>query len=328
MTDPAQEPQSRPVDARGAVDLSGFASGAGPAAPGGQAPAARGSAPGSAAPAPAGTPNSWAIQVQPQQLQQVVELSSQAPVIVLIHGADAASATMKSTLEDLVDAQQGRLLLAEIDSSAHPELAQSADQVPVATAFIGGRPVGEFDAAVPAEQLSQLVTQMVQMATQNGMTQRLPAQSTRVAEGQEPAAEPELPPLHQEALDALENSDYAAAARAYEQAIKEKPDDEDAKIGLAQVRLLQRTTGADLAAAREAAAQNPDDVAAQIAVADLDVLGGHVEDGFSRLVRFIQAHFGEDRETARAHLVELYSITGDTDPRVSASRKQLARALF
>lgn len=326
MTDSAQEPQSRRVDARGAVDLSGFTSDAAPgaSAPASQAPAAQRPS----APAAAGAPNSWAIAVQPQQLQQVVELSSQAPVIVLIHGADAASATMKSTLEDLVDAQQGRLLLAEIDASVHPELAQSADQVPVATAFIGGRPVGEFDAAVPAEQLSQLVTQMVQMATQNGMTQKLPAQSTRVVEGQEPAAEPELPPLHQEALDALENSDYAAAAKAYERAIKEKPDDEDAKIGLAQVGLLQRTTGADLAAARHAAAENPDDVGAQIAVADLDVLGGHVEDGFSRLVRFIQTHFGDDRETARAHLVELYSITGDTDPRVSASRKQLARALF
>lgn len=159
MTDSAQEPQSRRVDARGAVDLSGFSDGPGqpaPGGPGGQRRAAQGSA---GQPAE-GAPNSWAIQVQPQQLQQVVELSAQAPVIVLIHGADDASATMKSTLEDLVDAQQGRLLLAEIDSSAHPELAQSADQVPVATAFIGGRPVGEFDAAVPAEQLAQLVTQL------------------------------------------------------------------------------------------------------------------------------------------------------------------------
>lgn len=327
MTDSAQEPQSRRVDARGAVDLSGFSDGPGQPAPGGPGGQRRAAQESAGQPAE-GAPNSWAIQVQPQQLQQVVELSAQAPVIVLIHGADDASATMKSTLEDLVDAQQGRLLLAEIDSSAHPELAQSADQVPVATAFIGGRPVGEFDAAVPAEQLAQLVTQMVQMATQNGMTQKLPAQSTRVVEGQEPPAEPELPPLHQKALDALENSDYAAAAQAYEQAIKEKPDDEDAKIGLAQVNLLRRTSGADLAEARQAAADNPDDVAAQIAVADLDVLGGHVEDGFSRLVRFIQTHFGDDRETARAHLVELYSITGDTDPRVSASRKQLARALF
>jgi len=319
VTEPAQQPQSRRVDARGAVDLSAFAG----------APAQNQSRPAASAPAAQpDAPNSWAIAVQPQQLQQVVELSSQAPVIVLIFGADAASATMRTTLEDLVDAQQGRVLLAEIDSSAHPELAQSAEQVPVATAFIGGRPVGEFDSSVPSDQLGQLVTQMVQMATQNGMTQKLPAQSTRAVQTDEPETEPELPPLHQEAHDALEAGDYAAAAQAYERAIKEKPDDEDAKIGLAQVKLLQRTADVDLAAVRQAGADRPDDVTAQIAVADVDILGGHVEDGFSRLVRFIQTHFGDDRETARAHLVELYSITGDTDPRVSASRKQLARALF
>jgi len=319
VTEPAQQPQSRRVDARGAVDLSALAG----------APAQNQSRPAASAPAAQpGTPNSWAIAVQPQQLQQVVELSSQAPVIVLIFGADAASATMRTTLEDLVDAQQGRILLAEIDSSAHPELAQSAEQVPVATAFIGGRPVGEFDSSVPSDQLGQLVTQMVQMATQNGMTQKLPAQSTRGVQTDEPETEPELPPLHQEAHDALEAGDYTAAAQAYERAIKEKPDDEDAKIGLAQVKLLQRTADVDLAAVRQAGADRPDDVAAQIAVADVDILGGHVEDGFSRLVRFIQTHFGDDRETARAHLVELYSIIGDTDPRVSASRKKLARALF
>lgn len=320
MTDSAQEPQSRRVDTRGAVDLSALAPSPAQAAP-----------QGAGAPPAGSSADSWAVAVQPQQLQQVVELSSQAPVIVLIFGADAASATMKTTLEDLVDAQQGRILLAEIDASAHPELAQSADQVPVATAFIGGRPVGEFDSSVPSEQLGQLVTQMVQMATQNGMTQKLPPQSTRTAqgaEGSEAPAEPELPPLHQEAQDALEAGDYAKAAAAYERAIKEKPDDEDAKIGLAQVKLLQRTAGVDIAQTRQLGADQPDDVQAQIAVADVDILGGHVEDGLSRLVRFIQTHFGDDREAARAHLVELYSIVGDSDPRVSSSRKQLARALF
>ncbi|GAA1142521.1 tetratricopeptide repeat protein [Nesterenkonia lutea] len=324
MTDSAQEPQSRRVDTRGAVDLSALASN--PAS--GQAQSGQTS---QAAPAGGNAADSWAVAVQPQQLQQVVELSAQAPVIVLIFGADAASATMKTTLEDLVDAQQGRVLLAEIDSSAHPELAQSADQVPVATAFIGGRPVGEFDSSVPTEQLGQLVTQMVQMATQNGMTQKLPAQSSRAARDgatAEAPAEPELPPLHQEAQDALETGDYERAAGAYERAIKEKPDDEEAKLGLAQVKLLQRTSGVDVAHVRQAAADHPDDVSAQIAVADVDILGGHVEDGLSRLVRFIQTHFGDDRETARAHLVELYSIVGDSDPRVSTSRRQLARALF
>lgn len=304
------------VNAQGAVDLSSLAA-QGSAA---QEPAAR---PGQQA----GGADSWVISVQPQELQQVVQLSAQAPVIVLIHGADAESQRMRSSLQDLVDAQQGRLLMAEIDASS-PEMAQAqgADQVPVATAFIGGRPVGEFDKTVPDEQLGQLVSQMVQLATQNGMTQALPPQSQRAGGAEE--AEQELPPLHQKALEALEQEDLDGALAAYEEAIRENPGDEDAKLGLSQVQLMKRTSGVDLNEARQKAAENPDDAAAQLAVADVDVLGGHVEDAFARLVKYIQTHFGEDRETVRAHLVELYSVVGDSDPRVQTSRKQLARALF
>lgn len=328
---PQPQPESRPVNTQGAVDLSSLApdgqadqasapagAGAGASAPGAQ--------PGQ--PAQASSADSWVISVSPQELQQVVQLSSQVPVIVLIHGTDADSERMRTSLEDLVDAQQGRVLMAEIDASS-PEMAQAqgADQVPVATAFIGGRPVGEFDKSVPQEQLGQLVSQMVQLATQNGMTQALPPQSKRSG-GAAEETEQELPPLHQKAQDALEQGDLDAAQAAYEEAIRENPGDEDAKLGLSQVQLMKRTSDVDLNEARQKAAENPDDPQAQIAVADVDVLGGHVEDAFARLVKFIQLHQGDDRETVRAHLVELYSVVGDSDPRVQSSRKQLARALF
>ena len=49
---------------------------------------------------------------------------------------------------------------------------------------------------------------------------------------------------------------------------------------------------------------------------------------FARLVRFIALHPGDDRETARAHLVDLYTVVGTDDPRVQASRRRLAAALF
>ncbi|MDZ5078625.1 co-chaperone YbbN [Nesterenkonia sp. HG001] len=304
------------VNARGAVDLSQLGGAGGPDPQPGQ--------PGGEHAAGA---DSWVVPIRPEQLQQIVQLSAQAPVIVLIHGEDEASTTMRSTLADHVDAQQGRVLLAEVDASISPELAQAqgADQIPVATAFVGGRPVGEFDSSVPADQLGQVVTEMVQLATQNGMTQKLPPQSRRARAAEE---EPELPPLHQKAHDCLETGDLDGAIDAYEQALRENPGDTDASIGLAQVRLMRRTQDVDLHQARSAAAQSPDDVGAQITVADLDVLGGHVEDAFARLITFIRGHFGEERERARAHLVELYSIVGDTDPRVNTSRQQLARALF
>ena len=303
------------VNTQGAVDLSALADQGG-----GQQGAPQAGRTG-------GGRDSWVVALQPQQIQQIVQLSAQAPALVLMHGADETSQRFQSVLAEAVDAQGGRIVLATLDVTGSPELAQQAGQLPVVTAFLSGKPIGEFDSQAPAEQLPQLVTQILQLGTQQGVTGTVPAQSTR----QDPQAEQEeeqLPPLHQKAQDCLEEGDYDGAAAAYRQALKENPADEEAKLGIAQVQLIIRTQDADVAAVRTRAADAPDDVSAQTAVADVDVLGGHVEDAFARLVRFIQAHPGDDRETARKHLVELYSIVGDHDPRVSVSRRKLANALF
>ena len=91
---------------------------------------------------------------------------------------------------------------------------------------------------------------------------------------------------------------------------------------------MRRTKDADLAAARQAAASDPDDVDAALLVADLDVLGGHVEDAFARLVETVRRTAGEDRERVRVRLVELFDVVGGDDPRVLTARRALASALF
>lgn len=309
MSTNSEDTTTRSANTHGAVDLSALADQSG----------------GTGAQQQSGAQDSWSVAVAPQQLQQIVQLSAQVPVLVLIHGQDALSEQFRATLEAAVDAQKGRIVLASIDAAASPEIAQQAGQLPVVTAFLSGQAIGEFDSQAPVEQLPQVVGQILQMATQNGITGTVPAQAQR---GADTDAEPEIPPLHQAAHDALENGDYDAALEAFEQAVREKPDDAEAKLGIAQVQLMRRTQNADLAQVRQRAAENPDDAEAQTQVADVDVLGGHVEDAFSRLIRYIQTHAGEDRETARKHLVELFSIVGDADPRVATARKKLAMALF
>jgi putative thioredoxin len=99
-------------------------------------------------------------------------------------------------------------------------------------------------------------------------------------------------------------------------------------VGLAQVQLLRRTKDVDPVAARAAAAAAPADVAAQIVVADLDILGGHVQDAFDRLIDTVRVTFGEERDSARKHLVELFDVIGPDDPAVGKARIALANALF
>ncbi len=66
----------------------------------------------------------------------------------------------------------------------------------------------------------------------------------------------------------------------------------------------------DPQAARAAAAADPDDVAAQILVADLDLFGGHVEDALARLIDTVRVTADADRNKAREHLVELFEVVG------------------
>src|SRR5690606_25288579 len=137
-------------------------------------------------------------------------------------------------------------------------------------ALIGGRPLQLF-VGMPAEhEVRAVLDQVLQAAAQNGVTGTVPAES----EPQQEAEEPPLPPLHQEAYDAISAGDMDAAITAYQTAIAQDPRDQLAVAGLAQASLLKRLQGVTAEAVRSAAAAAPDDVAAQLAVADLDVAGG------------------------------------------------------
>ena len=106
------------------------------------------------------------------------------------------------------------------------------------------------------------------------------------------------------------------------------PADAEAAAGLAMARVLQRAQGVDPAAAREAAAAQPDDIDAQTLVADLDLLDGRVDDAFDRLVDLVRRTAGDERNRAREHLIGLFAAVGNDDPRVLRGRQSLTSALF
>jgi putative thioredoxin len=235
---------------------------------------------------------------------------------------------LSPVLEKLAGEFEGAFLLATVDVDANPQLAQAfqVQSIPSVYAVLQGQPIPLFQGAQPEAQVRQVITKLLEVAAANGVTGRVqPGAEGADAEAPEEAP---LPPHHQAAYDAIEAGDLDAAAAAYRAALEESPADEMARLGLAQVGLLQRTVGVDVTAARAAAATDPDDVAAQIVVADIDLLGGHVEDAFSRLVETVRRTSGADRERARTHLVELFDVVGGEDPRVSSARLALANALF
>ncbi len=165
------------------------------------------------------------------------------------------------------------------------------------------------------------------MATQ-GVTGRHQPQSgaPEPVEGEEP--EEYVDPRYAPAQDALADGDVDRAVAEYQKLVDANPADAEAAGGLAMAKVLQRTQGVDQAAARAAAAADQDDVDAQTLVADIDMLGGHVDDAFARLVDLVRRTSGAERDQARTHLLGLFAAVGNDDPRVLKGRQQLASALF
>ena len=105
------------------------------------------------------------------------------------------------------------------------------------------------------------------------------------------------------AQDALGAGDIETAVTEYQKLVDANPADAEAVAGLAMAKVLLRTQGVDLNEARAAAAAAPDDIDAQTLVADLDMLGGHVDDAFARLVDVVRRTAGDERTQARDHLL-------------------------
>lgn len=304
-----QQPNSTPSHSRDAIDLTQI-----PAQPAGQSGGA--------------AERSWVLQDADQQsLQGLLQHATTVPVIIhLAAPSNPASAQIDAVLQPAIDARAGRMVMGRVDTEAHPELLQmfGVPAGPMVVALMGQQALPLFNEPVQAEQLEQLLDEINSSAVQSGMAGTVaPLVEPTDAEG-----DVLLPPLHQEAEAALQAENYDAAIAAYDKALAENPQDDEAVRGKARVGLMQRTHNADVAQVRTNAAEHHDDVAAQTAVADLDVLGGHVKDAFDRLVKFIGRSAGEEKDTARIHLLQLYTVVGEQDERVADSRRKLASALF
>lgn len=312
------EPTGPRLDVRGAVDLSALQR---PTVP----------PPGEAGGAPAA--GGYVVDVTEETFPAVVESSQRYPVVVLLWlPTDQVNAQLATTLADAAERYQGRFQLARVDVQRHPQVAAKfrVESVPTAVAVLQGQPVPLFTGAASPQQVDAVLAQVLDAAEANGVTGRAPAvgdDGTPAPEDPEPVAPP-LPPLHQAAYDAIEADDLDGAAAAYRQALKEDPRDADARAGLAQVGLLQRTRDVDLQAVRAAAAEAPDDVDAALAVADVDLLGGKVDDAFDRLLDLVPTVTGDERERLRLRLVDYFEIVGAADPRVATARRRLASALY
>ncbi|MGP9680939.1 MULTISPECIES: co-chaperone YbbN [unclassified Brachybacterium] len=273
-----------------------------------------------------GTPSPHEVAVTEQGLEQLVADSQQIPTLMLVTSSRVPEGEQfLGSLRRAVDAQGGALRLAVVDADTQQRVAGALriEQLPTLLLLILGQVQPIVQSVLPDEEVDNLISQVLELAKQQGLD------TTGGAQGEQEAPEEEpMPPLIAEAYEAIESGDLDAAVAAYEKQLAETPADAEAKAGLATVSLMRRTQGIDANAVREEAAQKPKDLAAQLLVADLDMLGGHVDDAFSRLLGHLREADQETKAALRDRLLQLFEVAGPADPRVPAARKRLANLLY
>ena len=113
------------------------------------------------------------MRVDAASIRDYLPLSEKIPILMLfVQASDPASEALEKSVTALVQKTAGAMIALVVDAAASPELVQAFElnQIPSAYGLLKGQPAPLFVGNQPIEQIQLVITKVLAVAKENGLT--------------------------------------------------------------------------------------------------------------------------------------------------------------
>jgi putative thioredoxin len=274
----------------------------------------------------------------PQFEAEVIEKSHEVPVIVDMWSPQCQPCLMLAPiLERLVNAQDGQILLAKINTLQAQDLAMAlqVSSIPDVYVFVNGQAVDRFIGLKPEPELQEWIARFVPSKAEKLISEALQIEETdqvtaeaKFRESLE-IEETDSTKLHlaRVLLAQSRDADCKAIVDQLEARGFLEPEGETLKAQL-EMRANAEESGG-VKAARDACEAAPDDAALRITLAEAIAVDGNHQEALEILLAIVSDDkTSEQGENAKQQMVKLFDVLGGGNALVLEYRKKLATLLY